>query len=51
MNRTYESIGIGEVKKGESAARKIMALMFNRPEGEGWEWNRHTACWERRRNK
>ena len=47
MNRTYESIGIGEVKKGESVAMKIMALMFNRPEGEGWEWNRHTACWER----
>ncbi len=47
MTLTYERIGIGAVKKGESAAMKIMALMFNRPEGEGWIWDRHTACWER----
>ena len=47
MTFTYERIGIGEVKKGESAAMKIMALMHTPPEGEGWTWNRHTACWER----
>jgi hypothetical protein len=47
MTRTYERIGIGEVKKGESVAMKIMALMHNPPEGEGWIWDRHTACWER----
>jgi|TARA_R110002012_G_scaffold53010_1_gene136215 hypothetical protein len=44
----YERIGIGEVKKGESAAMKIMALMHNPPKGEGWIWNREEACWERR---
>jgi hypothetical protein len=38
-------IGIGEVKKGESAAIKIMALMFNKPEGKGWVWNRLRAHW------
>jgi hypothetical protein len=40
-------IGIGEVKQGESAAMKIMALMHSPPEGDGWVWDRHTACWRR----
>ena len=43
----YERIGISKVKKGESAAMKIMALMHSPPEGKGWIWNRHEACWER----
>jgi len=47
LRMSKETIGIGTVKKGESAAMKIMALMHTPPEGEGWTWNRHTACWER----
>jgi len=27
---------------------KIMALMHSPPDGEGWTWNRHEACWEKR---
>lgn len=42
-----ETVGIGTVKKGESASMKIMALMNSRPDGDGWEWNRHEARWER----
>lgn len=40
-------IGIGEVKQGENAAMKIIALMHSPPEGEGWVWDRRTACWQR----
>ena len=44
---TEERIGIGEVKKGESHAMKIMTLMQNPPEGEGWTWDRYNAQWIR----
>jgi len=42
-----EIIGIGPVKEGESAAMKIMQLMYNKPPGIGWRWNRFEAHWER----
>jgi hypothetical protein len=44
---TEEVVGIGVVKKGDSAAMLIMALLHNKPDGDGWAWVRQRAAWVR----
>lgn len=43
-----EYVSVGSIGEGENARDKIMELSFNRPEGEGWIWNRKEARWERK---
>ena len=42
-----ERVVLGAIKEGESAVAKIWELVYNKPEGDGWKWNRRNTSWER----